>query len=81
MLLIPISNLSIEEQRNVGSCVFKKDFTAGWRMSDFMMDLDRQVGKLTAEGVIYWHSNHLQIMLWTKPETEKYLTLMLIKGA
>ncbi len=79
MLLIPISNLSIKEQKVLGSASFKKDFNAGWQMTDFMMNLDKKIRKMSAEGSVYWHSNHHQILIWVTPENEKYLTYLLMQ--
>lgn len=78
MKVVSIQELSYERQISLGKYTFKKDFTAAWQMTDFMMTLSKKCEKLNAEGIVYWHSNHHQILLWIDQDKEKYLTMLLI---
>jgi hypothetical protein len=78
MKIVSIEDLSHERRRALGKYAFKKDFTAGWQMTDFMLSLSRKCEKINDDSIIYWHSNHHQILLWIDQEREKYLTLLLI---
>jgi hypothetical protein len=78
MELISIEDLNYDQQRHLGTATFKKDFNAAWQMTDFMLTLQRKSKKIKSDGVIYWHSNHHQILLWLDREHEKYLTILLI---
>lgn len=78
MKLTSIEDLSHERRRALGKHTFKKDFTAGWQMTDFILSLSKKCEKMNAEGIIYWHSTHHQILLWIDQDQEKYLTLLLI---
>ncbi len=78
MELVSIDTLSYEKQMKLGKYNFKKDFTAGWQMTDFMLTLSKKCKKINADGIIYWHSNHHQILIWMDKDKEKYLTMLLI---
>lgn len=78
MKLVAVDTIPVGDNMKLGKYTFKKDFERGWQMSDFMLKLDRDVSKINSDGIIYWHSNHHQILLWFEKDQEKYLTFLLL---
>lgn len=74
MQLISITDLTIKEQMRLGPPTVKRDFQKGWEMAAYLQGIHGKCKKINNPSTIYWHSNHLQVLLWFKDE--KYLTLL-----
>lgn len=74
MILKSITDISYKDQSKLGPPTLKRDFRAGWEMSAYMLGVDQKCKQLKNDTTVYWHSNHLQILLWF--EDEKYLTML-----
>jgi hypothetical protein len=74
MFLVSITDLSVKEQSALGPPTVKRDFRAGWEMSVYMQGVIAKCKKLNNGSTVYWHSNHLQVLLWFSDE--KYSTML-----
>jgi hypothetical protein len=74
MFLVSITDLTVKEQMKLGAPTVKRDFQKGWEMSLYMQNVLSKCKKLNNDSTVYWHTNHLQVLLWFSDE--KYSTML-----